>query len=204
MDIKAVIFDFGGVVVEDVDEKIFEDISNTFRIASRETREIMEKLLPLFQTGGCNEEEFWHFFSKAVGREEPPAEYKSLWLREYMQKAKPKRKVMEIIAILRHKGYKVGALSNTIPPHADFNQREGRFSIFNAVALSCDKTIQAVKPHERIYAIAAQRLGYMPDVCLYIDDKEEYLKPAHHIGMEVLHFTSAEKLEKDLGKLGLL
>ncbi|PLS81529.1 haloacid dehalogenase, partial [Candidatus Saccharibacteria bacterium] len=66
--------------------------------------------------------------------------------------------------------FKVALLSNVGRGWLDdFFTKEDLHDLFDAVVLSSE--IGIIKPDERAYVIAADRLGLPPDECIMIDDR---------------------------------
>lgn len=99
-----------------------------------------------------------------------------------------------------HKTYKVAMLSNVGPALIEhlFSEEE-RAQLFDTIVLSSREGI--VKPHPKIFQIAAERLGLQPSECVMIDDLERNIEGADAAGMRGIVFTSLENLKADLGRL---
>jgi putative hydrolase of the HAD superfamily len=60
------------------------------------------------------------------------------------------------------------------------------------------------KPEERIFLLAAQRLGLPPEECVFIDDIQANVDAAEALGMAgVLHRDAAATTARLAGLLGL-
>ncbi len=64
--------------------------------------------------------------------------------------------------------------------------------------------VGVIKPDPEIYRLHAETFGLDPARTLFIDDSEKNVAGAHDVGWHALHFTTADKLETDLVKFGLL
>lgn len=60
-----------------------------------------------------------------------------------------------------------------------------------------------VKPHPVVYRVAAVRLGFPPDMCLFVDDTEEHVEAARASGMTAIRFRGVEHLRGQLARLGV-
>lgn len=69
----------------------------------------------------------------------------------------------------------------------------------------CSADVGMAKPDPRIYALAAQRLGVPPELCVFIDDLDRNLEAAREAGMETVHFRidRGDSLERQLAALGV-
>ena len=100
--------------------------------------------------------------------------------------------------ILSQKGkWKLGLLSNTNPLHFDFVLE--RFSILR----SFDKWILShevgfKKPAVEIFQKAIDWAKVEPRKILFIDDMKKHVEAAVSLGMQGIHFMSAEQLKEEL------
>lgn len=89
---------------------------------------------------------------------------------------------VETLAEAGRRGLRVGLLSNCssdVP--AVFAETELALLVDDAV-FSC--SVGLAKPDERIFHLAAERLGVAPEDCLLVDDREENLEAARRVGMD--------------------
>lgn len=98
------------------------------------------------------------------------------------------------------KSYKVGMLSNVgtdgLSKYMDYGVLEEHFDVIIESA-----KIGFAKPEARAYEIAADRLGIRLDECVFVDDREEYIEGAQHVGMRTILFENFTKFKVDLEKL---
>ncbi len=198
--IKAVIFDFGGVIVNDTDQITFKEISERFNIKYSLAASIASELAKAYQIKNIPEKGFWKEFAKRVGRDLPQG-CENLWADTHNQNSKENFEVKEVISKLKSNGYKLAVLSNTILPHAEYNRKQKRYKGFDAVTLSCEVGLR--KPGKEIYLMVTGKIGIPPENCVYVDDKSENLAPARKVGMKTILFKNAQQLKKDLMKLGV-
>jgi len=60
------------------------------------------------------------------------------------------------------------------------------------------------KPFKVIYETLLKRYSVIPSEAIFVDDNKRNLIPAEELGITALHFTSPERLQKDLLSLGIL
>jgi len=58
--------------------------------------------------------------------------------------------------------------------------------------------VALVKPDERVYQLAAQRLGVVPDECVYIDDMQANVDGAAEVGMRTILYQNVESFTQQL------
>ncbi len=107
----------------------------------------------------------------------------------------PRPDALETIARLKNDGYKIGLLSNCsieIPilwPETAFAE------LIDSAIFSSRERLK--KPDPRIYQLACERLGVMPEDCLYVADGENHeLAGAAKVG---LHPVLIRNLSRDNG-----
>lgn len=86
--------------------------------------------------------------------------------------------------------YKIGMLSNSGVNWLDKMFRPEQVALFDEVVLSYQ--INAIKPDAVMYQTIADKLGVLPQECLFIDDQPRYVTGAEDIGMQGIHFTNTE------------
>jgi epoxide hydrolase-like predicted phosphatase len=61
--------------------------------------------------------------------------------------------------------------------------------------------IGVMKPDERIYQIALEKLGVKPSESVFLDDFPKNVEGAIAVGMQAIHFTQPEQALKELKQL---
>jgi len=219
--IKAVIFDYGGVVagkvtdfyiIDEKGEKISGDpslkpVAQILGLSYSDFFSEIGSYIPEWQRGEIEEKVLWERIA-AKYRLQLPSEYRSLSGEGFLEIYPENQEVVEIISSLRKQGTLVGLLSNTIEAHAAVNEREGRFTKFDFTILSHQVGFR--KPEEGIYQKALEKTklrGIHPPECVYIDDIPDYLEPARQLGLQTINFRNGEHkidaLKQNLSYLGL-
>ena len=65
----------------------------------------------------------------------------------------------------------------------------------------CSGDVGLVKPDPAIFQLTLDRLGVAPDEAIFIDDSPGHVAAARALGLQGIHFTTAEALASDLGGL---
>jgi putative hydrolase of the HAD superfamily len=101
--------------------------------------------------------------------------------------------------------FKVGCITNNAPtgkgPSMTADEAKARqiaevFALFDHVIESSKAGVR--KPDPRIYAMMCEALGVEPKTCVYLDDLGINLKPAREMGMATIKATSEAQLLADL------
>jgi putative hydrolase of the HAD superfamily len=194
--IKAVIFDWGGVLIENPTEGILQYSREVLGIGAGCMLAAYRKLMPYFQEGKISEEEFWKGVRRRTGAKREMPE--SLWLAAFENSYVEKKDVFAVAAELYEIGYRTGILSNTEKPARPLMERES-YRIFDPIVLSWEAG--SAKPQNRIFEVLIEALSLNPSEILLIDDVAANITVARQLGLQGLLFTDAETLKADLADL---
>jgi 2-haloacid dehalogenase len=110
---------------------------------------------------------------------------------------------VEILSGLKAAGYPLYGLSNwpaekwrQVSPKYEF------FSWFDDIVISGE--VGLAKPDPRIFHLTLARVGRSADECIYIDDSVHNIEIADQLGFRTIHFHSADKLTEQLQQMGIL
>ncbi len=87
-------------------------------------------------------------------------------------------------------------LSNTIPPHAEFNRSQGWYDYFDKVYLSYEMGVR--KPDIRAYEHVLRDQKLSGRECIMVDDIEENLIPAEGLGMQTVLAINPSQAARDV------
>ncbi|NQV08634.1 HAD family phosphatase [Candidatus Woesearchaeota archaeon] len=191
--IKAVIFDWGGVVIDSPAEALFQYCADHLNAPKKEFKKTYMKYEPDIFRGVLSEKQTWEKICQELGVKEPTVG--SLWYDAVKNAVKEKKEVTLLINNLKKSGYKVGFLSNTEIPATRFFKKQD-YPVFDAYVFSCFEGI--IKPERKIYELALNRLGVKPEESIFIDDREENVEGAKRVGMHAIVFKDIEQLKKEL------
>ncbi|MFQ5795999.1 MAG: HAD family hydrolase [Candidatus Bipolaricaulia bacterium] len=191
MRFRSFIFDMGGVVCDNAavvpHMANYLEISeeNFYRIAGKEN-------LCLLYAGLISVEAFWSRFSKAFGREVT----EDLWERFFQPQLN--REVVELIMELKTSA-RVVVGTNTIDSHYALLEKDGYYSIFDAVYAS--NKMGVVKPDSEFYEHILQAEGWNPGGTVFIDDREPNVMAARDLGFKAILFENISNLNRELARL---
>lgn len=95
--------------------------------------------------------------------------------------------------------YKIGFLSNASANWLADLFRPEDLALFDAVVLSYEEGY--AKPEPQIYEIAAERLGVRLTECVFVDDRDNYLKGALQVGMKGILYKDFEAFKQELERV---
>lgn len=195
--IKAVIFDWGGVITPSLAGKpnafrqrlapILGTDEDSARLVLRQAG-IVELL-----RGNITEEQFWHRIEQAHGAPITPVERARVM---DLGELHPEPRMLKFIADLKHRGYRTALLSNASTSLRDLMHRHAIRDLFDALIISCD--VHCVKPDDEIYQLALKRVGAAPGECLFVDDQQRMLDPAAALGMHTVLATGTDAVIKEI------
>ena len=200
MKFIAVIFDLFGTLVDDFGSsagQMNQELAAALGVPYEPFMQLWSQTLQMraigaFQTVEASIEHVCRAMEMQVGAEQIK---KAVEIRlQYTRQAlKPRPDAEATLAQLKHQGHKLGLLSNCsieIP----ILWRETVFANFIDTPIFSSRA-RLKKPDPRIYHLACERVGTMPDSCLYIADGEDYeLAAAAKVGLHpVLIRTPSQK-----------
>ena len=197
--IKAVIFDWGGVLLYAPSIGTKEYCAKQLGVNESKFIEIYDKYEPDFQKGKISESNFWKKIYENLEIPEPKS--KILWSTVLEKTYKGNDQVINIAKSLKKQGYKIGYLSNTEIPALDFFNKQN-YDFLDVSVFSCLEGY--IKPEKEIYEIILNRLGVQPEEVIFIDDKETNIEGGKKLGINTILFTNADSLIKELQNFGII
>lgn len=203
--IKAVFFDFGGVLLQHADGVDHKELEAIHELPERTLLECVyiESRYVDHQVGACTEEEWIESVIAALAKRLGRTKAEEIWSAFEQAERQLNPDMISLVQRLREAGYKVGIVSNTTPGMEE-RLRE-RFplllEIFHDIIGSGD--VQLAKPDPRIWQLAMERLGVAPGESVFADDMRSYAAAARDLGMHGFHFTGYEQFVTDLDSIGV-
>ena len=110
---------------------------------------------------------------------------------------------VDLIVQLKQQGYLLYGLSNwSTETYPLAREKYHFFDLLDDIVLSGE--IGHNKPEPEIYRIMLEKIGRPAQECLFIDDALPNINQANTMGFNTIHFSSPEHLEKELTRMGLL
>lgn len=199
MPVKAVIFDFGGVLV---------------RTRSQHLRAAWEARLGLppgtasaivfnsdsgraAQLGRITNAAHWCWVGEALGLQ---GEELARFRHDFFAEDVLDSALLAYVDRLAAAGLHVGLLSNAADnARAVFAEKYGLLAHFHSVTISAEEGV--MKPDPRIFYIALARAGAQPAETVFVDDFAENVAAAQALGMIALHFSDPLAAQQELHRI---
>ncbi|MHC4478445.1 MAG: HAD family hydrolase [Planctomycetota bacterium] len=195
--IEAVIFDWGGVLIEDPGPPMIRYIAEALGVSQQQYLEMQLPYIGDFRIGKITEELFWQRLCGELGVAVPKD---SLWAAAFEKAYQPKADVFALARKLRGEGLKVGLLSNTEMPAVDFFYKQG-YDFFDVVVFSCVEGTK--KPKPEIYELTLAKLACQAGEAVFIDDRQRCVESATATGLNAILFEDASQVKAELARLGV-
>jgi epoxide hydrolase-like predicted phosphatase len=199
-EIKAIIFDLGGVIIffdhmgaaRLIDKKLGVSEKEAFQVLSGNKSRFIE-----FCENGAPEKEYWELFTKILKTKKIfPKTLTKFWNTIFW----PNKQIISFLPKLKH--YKLGLISNIDLGHKKHLLKKYRLnSKFDALTFSCD--IKSRKPFPKIYQTTLRKLKASPKETIFVDDLAKNTNGAKRLGMHTILFKSNKQLFEQLKQLGV-
>ena len=199
--IKGIIFDLGGVILNNFDHSFYRKAELKYGIPENSLAKACVRLWPPLEKNHISNGEFWKRVAADQRLDQKLARpLAALWISYYHRYSKLNTPILTFAKKLRRE-YRVGVLSNTQREHTIFNKKRKLFQNFDFSILS-DK-VGTRKPEKRIYAIAVKKMRFRPKEIVFIDDEIKWIRAAKKIGIKTIHFKDLVTLKKDLTRISV-
>jgi putative hydrolase of the HAD superfamily len=205
MTIRAVFFDFGGVLLQHADGVDHRALEERFSLEPRTLMRCLylESRYLEFQTGSCLQEE-WQTSIRVAAENTLGAELAREVLTAYEKAERPLNPlVMSLVERLRAAGYLTGIISNTVPGMEE-RLRENIphiIPLFDVRIGSGDLGI--AKPDAGIFEHALREADVPANAAVFTDDNRSFAEAAASLGMHGFHFTGYDQFAADLRSIGI-
>jgi len=201
MTVKTILFDFGGVLYKMPDPAGIDKWTNLLGI--EKSPEFVEMLTNPHESelvkdiclGKISEDEAWGMI-------------KSKWSvtpglvrrirRNFLSKRSLNRQMIRFMAALKV-DYQLGILSNAGDQARSLMTEILHLDRYvDEIIISAEEGV--IKPDERIYQIAMNRLDTEPGQTLFIDDYFTNIQAAERLGIKAIHFTENQKSIREISE----
>lgn len=192
---RAVIVDFGGVLVRSEDPRPRRDLARDLGLSVEALEDLIfaSDLSLRAQRGEIPEPAFWRAVGERLGLFDPEAVHRlraRFFAGDRLNEA--------LVAALR--GWKgrvaLGLISNAWSGLREVLRRLGLLDLFDVVVISAE--VGLLKPDPRIYRLALERLQVPPPMAAFVDDLPENVEAARALGLYGIRFQETEAALRQL------
>lgn len=201
MDQKAIVFDFGGVLMDWSPRYLYRHFFNEDLAA---TDRFLEEIgFAAWNLEFDRGRPFAAGIAELAGRfpayQELIEAYDERWEETLVGPIEP---TVAILRALKNAGYPLFGLSNwSAEKFAGVRQKYDFFQWFEEIVLSGE--VKLVKPDPLIFAYLLRKSGRRANQCLFVDDSIHNIAVAEKLGFATIHFQSPEQLKTELQEKGL-
>ena len=201
MNITAVIFDFGGVLIEwdprNLYRRYFDDAESMERFLEEidfmEWNALQDKGRP-FAEGVAD------LTAQFPQHADLIRAYHEHWEESIGEPITP---VIEILKRVKAAGWPVYGLSNwSMETFPIIRKQHTFFNLLDGYLLSGE--VKLVKPDPAIFQRMLEKIGRKPEECVFIDDNPANVVAARALNIVTIQYQSPEQLERELQQLGIL
>src|SRR6266511_2696167 len=202
MKVQAVIFDLFGTLVNDFATSVgqtYTDLAEVLQVPIEQFMPLWRQTTKMrsdgtFQTVEAGIEHVCRLMGVHV-RPEQMAKAVEIRLEQARRALEPRSEAVATLARLKDDGYKMGLLSNCSVEIPIVWLETVFADLIDTAVFSCRARL--MKPAPRIYHLACESLGVMPERCLYVADGENHeLAAAAKVG---LHSVLIRNSSRDNG-----
>jgi epoxide hydrolase-like predicted phosphatase len=198
MPIKAVIWDMGGVILQMGDETARLALSQHYSIPLEEIYwAIFDS--PSAKQAGVGQIAIQEHWRNVASHLSIPLEEMAEFQRQFWSADTIDIQLVDYIRALRQ-AYKTGMLSNAWDDLRPVIENQWRISdAFEDIIISAE--VGLAKPDPRIYQLAIERLGVLPDEAVFFDDVLENVQAARQVGLRAAQFENREQAIQELEQI---
>jgi epoxide hydrolase-like predicted phosphatase len=196
--IKAVLFDFGGVLVRTRDQESRRNWERTLGLEEGQlSRLVFESEATRRATiGALPERAIWEHVAETLMLDNDRLQQLKI---DFWKSDQVDTQLVQFLRSLRPK-YRTGILSNAWSNARQlFIETYQLGDVVDEMILSAE--IGLAKPDTHIYLVAAQKLGVEPEEAIFVDDMPENVTGAIKAGMLGIQFTGTPELLETLSHL---
>ena len=198
--IRAVFFDFGGVLAEEGFRKGLMVIAQVNGLDPDEFFDIAADLA--YETGyvigKTDESQYWDTLREKTGIKGSDDQLRNQLLNRFVLR----QWMVDIVHRTKDRVELVAVLSDQTNWLDELNDRDGFFNEFHHIFNSYH--IGKGKRDPTLFTDVFNRLNIRPEEAVFIDDNEGHISRARSVGLNAIHFIGKDDLREQLAKFGLL
>lgn len=198
MTIRAVIFDFGGVLVRTEDRAPRQELADSLGMTYQELNDMIFESEPARRAtvGEITTQERWEILRAELGlsADEFPRVPKEFFGGDVLDEV-----FIDYIRALRPR-YKTALLSNAWDDLRGVVINEWQIEdAFDELIISAE--VGVAKPDAGIYELTLERLNVAPSEAVFVDDFPRNIEGAQSVGMQAIHFRDSNQVRIELDEI---
>ncbi|MCE9645609.1 MAG: HAD family phosphatase [Chloroflexi bacterium] len=196
MSIRAVFFDFGGVIMRTEYQAPRQHLAERFRMDYDDIDRVVfgSESARRASLGEISEDAHW---AEVLKRMKLPLTEKKAFSDEFFGGDVIDHKLVGYLRLLHGKVH-TGLISNAWSGLRDFITREKIIDIFDTVIISAE--VGVVKPEAGIYQLALEQAGVRAEEALFVDDMTANIEACQKVGMKGILFRDAQETIEQLDR----
>ena len=192
------VFDLSGVFFNKGLKVAVERISTKYNLDPEKVRFVLNgSFAEEYRIGLIEVDDFWKKAKEELNVEDID-DVRQIFFDAY----EPQKSSIDLINKIKKKNIKVAFLSNNPKDRAEYlNKKYDFISLFDFGYFSFNAHVR--KPDKKIYQKFLENFDLDANEIIYIDDKEENLKPAKELGMKTILFQDINQLKDELKEVGI-
>jgi putative hydrolase of the HAD superfamily len=192
--IKAVLFDFGGVLAEEGFKQGLRAIAKERGLDPEDFYEIAGELVYQmgYVMGSSDEQAYWNAVREKTGVRGEDKEFRE----EILKRFKLRPDMMEVVERIRSSALIVAILSDQTNWLDELDQRTPFYHHFDYVFNSFH--LKKTKRDPSIFTDICAVLGVRPEEGLFVDDNLQNIERAESRGLRTIHFKDVDMLKKEI------
>lgn len=197
MSIRAVFFDFGGVIQRTEFQSPRQRLAERFGIDYDDLERLVfaSASARRASVGGITEEAYW---SEVLERLKRPASELPAIKDEFFGGDIVDRALLDFIRSLRG-GFRTGLITNAWSGMRAFLQKQGLLALFDDVVISAE--VGVAKPEAGIYHIALEQAQVRAEEAVFVDDVQANVDACRQVGMKGILFDDPSHVMRQLEQL---
>ncbi|MDR0586420.1 MAG: HAD family phosphatase [Treponema sp.] len=197
MGIKAVAFDYGGVISLPQDGNTMRDLAFIAGIDSALMRRIYWENRQIYDRGLVNGKEYFKNILADVGIFPDDLALEKMVLTDVKSWSRINAETEQLMKDIKKAGLKVGILSNMVQPFLDtVRETIPVFLIPDESVYSCE--VDTVKPERKIYELILSALGCKAGELVFFDDTGINVTAAAQLGIHAFLWRDAAAARREL------
>jgi len=201
VSIKAVAFDYGGVISFFQDKEDLQGMADLAGIDVSLMKQIYWDNRPVYDKGLVDGKDYFRNILAGVGVIAGPELLEKLCEKDIESWSHINPKTEQLMKELKESGFTVAVLSNIGQDLLDrVKDTLPVFTLPDVAVYSCE--VNTVKPEEKMYRLLVSRLDCKAEELVFFDDKEANVEAACTLGIQALLWKGPEDARKNLEALG--